>query len=490
MAALGGISSPAGSCVWHVVGLQRSVRDWAIRQGWGGRPVDHKAAAGILIAALGCWRRTQGTVRRGALPEGRSCGLGRLLLDRRAKIGMGGYCRPVLAHSILKTQGGLPRTLSIPKRQSPYNDCCTHNIRFEKSFIKMPYKLDLVRKFDVRIIVSDCLPRRTYAWLSPSEPLERTTMILLRVFALWISAAVLTTGLSVTEAGAQEVVLSFAPFTPTPTNGVWFESDVRAGGAASTEDLTGLGGNLETDQPLPIGAALLTTGFSNDDKAEVGVTDSYGMTQDIFATLELFYSYYKAGNPGQNASAAPSLRLAIYNPVCDDVASGGDCYGQLVYEPYWNIAPPAAPPVPTDEWRDVAIDGDSGLFWWTGGFGQPNGAGGPPLRTLNDWLNVPSTDCIRQPPDKCFSSDFDDAYVVMVSIGVGTFNQGQIGYFDDVQITHQFGDGFDEWYDFEPAIGPPVDKNECKNGGWMTFNNPAFPNQGQCVSFVVSNRDK
>jgi hypothetical protein len=51
--ALGGISSPAGSCVWHVVGLQRSVREWAIRQGWGGRPVDHKAAAGILIAGLG-----------------------------------------------------------------------------------------------------------------------------------------------------------------------------------------------------------------------------------------------------------------------------------------------------------------------------------------------------------------------------------------------------------------------------------------------------
>jgi hypothetical protein len=39
--------------VWHVVGLQRSVREWAMRQGWGGRPVDHKAAAGILIAGLG-----------------------------------------------------------------------------------------------------------------------------------------------------------------------------------------------------------------------------------------------------------------------------------------------------------------------------------------------------------------------------------------------------------------------------------------------------
>jgi hypothetical protein len=53
MAALGGISSPGGSCVWHVVGLQRSVREWAIRQGWGGRPVRQEQAQGILVAALG-----------------------------------------------------------------------------------------------------------------------------------------------------------------------------------------------------------------------------------------------------------------------------------------------------------------------------------------------------------------------------------------------------------------------------------------------------
>jgi len=36
-----------------VIGLQRSVREWAIRQGWCGRPVDQKAAKGILVAALG-----------------------------------------------------------------------------------------------------------------------------------------------------------------------------------------------------------------------------------------------------------------------------------------------------------------------------------------------------------------------------------------------------------------------------------------------------
>jgi hypothetical protein len=53
MAALGGISSPAGSCVWHVVGLHMSVREWAIRQGWCGRAVRQEQAQGILIASLG-----------------------------------------------------------------------------------------------------------------------------------------------------------------------------------------------------------------------------------------------------------------------------------------------------------------------------------------------------------------------------------------------------------------------------------------------------
>jgi hypothetical protein len=69
--ALGDLSSPAGSCVWHVVGLQRSVREWAIRQGWGGRP--------------GCWQRASGTPRPGGPPQGCRCDFGRPLLDRRTQ---------------------------------------------------------------------------------------------------------------------------------------------------------------------------------------------------------------------------------------------------------------------------------------------------------------------------------------------------------------------------------------------------------------------
>jgi hypothetical protein len=32
--------------------LQRSIREWALRQGWGGRPVRVEQAQGILVAAL------------------------------------------------------------------------------------------------------------------------------------------------------------------------------------------------------------------------------------------------------------------------------------------------------------------------------------------------------------------------------------------------------------------------------------------------------
>ncbi len=38
----------------------------------------------------------------------------------------------------------------------------------------------------------------------------------------------------------------------------------------------------------------------------------------------------------------------------------------------------------------------------------------------------------------------------------------------------------------DALLGPSVSKDQCKNGGWMTFNNPVYKNQGQCVSSVVS----
>jgi hypothetical protein len=35
-------------------------------------------------------------------------------------------------------------------------------------------------------------------------------------------------------------------------------------------------------------------------------------------------------------------------------------------------------------------------------------------------------------------------------------------------------------------VGPPTNKDQCKNDGWKTFNNPSFKNQGDCVSYVTN----
>lgn len=39
----------------------------------------------------------------------------------------------------------------------------------------------------------------------------------------------------------------------------------------------------------------------------------------------------------------------------------------------------------------------------------------------------------------------------------------------------------------EPVL-PPTNKDQCKNDGWKTFNNPSYKNQGECVSFVEKNK--
>jgi hypothetical protein len=49
---LGGHDSPAGSMLWHVVGGGLTLRQWALRQRWGGRPVRQDQAHGVLVASL------------------------------------------------------------------------------------------------------------------------------------------------------------------------------------------------------------------------------------------------------------------------------------------------------------------------------------------------------------------------------------------------------------------------------------------------------
>ncbi len=98
----------------------------------------------------------------------------------------------------------------------------------------------------------------------------------------------------------------------------------------------------------------------------------------------------------------------------------------------------------------VTIDENTGLFWTTGGFGFGNSFGGPPIKTLAEWRTA-------------LSSDFGDADLLAVSVGVGSFNVGQIGYFDNVIIA---GTNADASYDFEPAV--------------------QFETLGECISTLIA----
>lgn len=243
-------------------------------------------------------------------------------------------------------------------------------------------------------------------------------------------AFMLLTG--VASAGIIEINTIDPSFTALQS---WWASDIRDGGTASIVDLTGQGGDLENNAPLPTGAALLTTGASNSDKAEIAVADTWGTAGDLFSAFSLGYSYYKSSVGDLNAFAAPAIKLSFLG------THPTDGFVTLVYEPTWNQAsnPGASVAVPTDSWVDVSITPDSGLFWGTGGFGQPNTAGGPPLRTLNEWAAA-------------FDSQFLSADLVAVSVGVGTFNQGQTGYFDNVTIGTDSGS---TTYDFEASAVVP-----------------------------------
>lgn len=248
-----------------------------------------------------------------------------------------------------------------------------------------------------------------------------------------LSRAMVVAALLGTSVGAANatVVSGFdAAFT---ANGSWFASDVRPGGAASVTSLVGTGGNLETTQPLPTGAAKLTTDATNAAKAEVSVRDSYGKVSSILRTLDLHYSFYRTNLVGQNAAAAPSIKLTFFN-----ASYAGDGYVSLIYEPYWQTGSAVNPT--SDVWTSVDIDYNTGLFWQNGGFGQVNSAGGPPLKTLADW-------------DAAFDSGFDAADLVAVSMGIGTYNPGVTSYFDDVRIS--FGTSYSAVYDFEPTRAVP-----------------------------------
>jgi len=206
-------------------------------------------------------------------------------------------------------------------------------------------------------------------------------------------------------------------------NGSWYQSALTTGATTAIVDLSGGTGNLTTQQPQPPSAVHLTTDNTDAATAQVSVNDNFGIASAIIPSIQLGYSYFKTFNadPNSNVYAAPWLGLTFFNPI--STQGDPDTLVTLIYEPYWNPGPGLRVP-PTGTWTTEAIAGTYGLFWQDGGFGKTGSSGGPPLKTLHGWL----TDADG------FNSDFANAALISVTIGVGTYNRLQDDYFDGVQI--------------------------------------------------------
>ena len=238
--------------------------------------------------------------------------------------------------------------------------------------------------------------------------------------------------------GSAAVVTQILPATPTPAVGSWYQSGVQGGATIGIVDLTGAGGNLESAQPLPTGAGKITTPNDNSARAEAYTYADFGDAASFLGNVQLAYNYYKTANP-LNVSAAPALKLIV-----NSTSGTGDNYGTLVYEPYWNGPTPTA-----DAWQAVSINSSTGSggdgnggWWWSGGFEIGSGAGGPPLRSLTEWVAAFQT---SDP------TDFATARVVALGIGEGTYNPGEVSYFDGISYT-ALGGG--QTWDFQAVPEP------------------------------------
>lgn len=94
-----------------------------------------------------------------------------------------------------------------------------------------------------------------------------------------------------------------------------------------------------------------------------------------------------------------------------------------------------------------------------------------------------------------YSRFVDDNFVMIDSdqnpadgVTVSAFKDPETGNFAIV-ATNNSDDDLELAFDLEGGFElPPESKDDCKAGGWKTFTNPSFKNQGQCVSYVAAEK--
>lgn len=210
--------------------------------------------------------------------------------------------------------------------------------------------------------------------------------------------------------------------------------------------------------PLGTGSLRLTT---VDTSQKVFLFDHQFVGDRLSGVADIGYATHRTSGEGQQV-AALNVVIDFNGPA---VAGG---FSTLVFEPVYNTAQGS---VVSGKWQTWDADG-SGQWWSTRDINdQPAGAIGANFRS---WDQIKTAN-----PDA----------VVLGGVGVnqGSGNANLITNVDALR----FGEVVTDFERIKDADGdgvadtaPPTSKDQCKDGGFKTFSNPSFANQGQCASYV------
>ena len=199
----------------------------------------------------------------------------------------------------------------------------------------------------------------------------------------------------------------------------------------------------------------------------IGANPADKFIAELFAVTEIAdlhsLTYDFLIGAGGDASDEHEFYLNVY-------ANFGESDDLKFYDCRYNVVPTSGS---TSSWTTVTFDPTMAYIVTTRG-----GASASPYT------------CPGVPADMDLLSPGSTIRAFALNVGdTSASDIGLDGYYDNVVLTI---DGDTTVYDFEldedgNGVGdtpPPTNKDECKKGGWATFDNPSFRNQGQCIQNV------
>jgi hypothetical protein len=225
----------------------------------------------------------------------------------------------------------------------------------------------------------------------------------------------------------------------------WYSGDTTDGGA-----VTFFG---DATSPYPTGVLTLTTTTTAGAKAQY----LKEVTTPLAEVTDLSYYTKRVSGP---ANAAASFQLNINLHGIPDWTTA------FIFDPSVNGQ------VAAGAWQKWDVS--HGQFWADDSVPPivVVGAGHEPFYTLDQLKAI-----------------YPNAIVQSIGVYAGTFNPAyNVGTSKQNYNVETDGITFNgTTYDFEAPLSLATSKDQCKNGGWISFQG-AYKNQGQCVSSISSGK--